>query len=295
MISIAKLGHAGFTATDVEALAGYYDTVLGFTETERADGAVYLTTSEDHHTVALHAGDEDQITHLAFQLGPATSLEDAQRHLGEHGTKADIRSDAEPGIARLLEFQDPEGNTLQFYEQAQLVDSGFSDHGIRPHKLGHICLRAHDVPKLTEWYETVLGFKWSDWIADFFVFIRCGPDHHTLNLLKGERAGNVLHHIAYELRDWAHVQPACDVLFQHGYKLEWGPGRHGPGHNIFTYHKDPGGNVIELFTQLDVMNEELGHFEPRPWHEDRPQRPKRWTPDPLAPNRWGILPPPDFM
>jgi hypothetical protein len=27
---------------------------------------------------------------------------------------------------------------------------------------------------------------------------------------------------------------------------------------------------------LDVLLPELGIFEPRPWHEDRPQKPKSW-------------------
>jgi hypothetical protein len=121
------------------------------------------------------------------------------------------------------------------------------------------------------------------------------PSTNTLNLLKGEHAGNVLHHFAYELRDFADVQPAVDTLMRHGYPLDWGPGRHGPGHNIFTYHRGAAGHIVELFTQLDVMlDEELGHFDPRPWHEDRPQRPKVWEPAPLVPNRWGP-PPPDWF
>jgi hypothetical protein len=81
---------------------------------------------------------------------------------------------------------------------------------------------------------------------------------------------------------------ACDYLSLHGYKLLWGPGRHGIGHNLFTYHRAPNGLITELFAQLDQMNEELGYFEPRPWHRDRPQRPKVWTPDPNAANYWGV-------
>jgi hypothetical protein len=38
------------------------------------------------------------------------------------------------------------------------------------------------------------------------------------------------------------------------------------------------------------MNEALGHFEPRPWHRDRPQKPKVWAKDPTAANYWGIMP-----
>ena len=79
-----------------------------------------------------------------------------------------------------------------------------------------------------------------------------------------------------------------DHLASNDYRLHWGPGRHGPGHNLFTYHRDPDGNVIELFTQLDSMIDEAkGYWEPRPWHEDSrmSRRPGRSTS--LLPTRGG--------
>jgi catechol-2,3-dioxygenase len=292
---LAKVGSAGFTTTDLDRLAGYYRDVIGFSETVRTDDGVYLASGHDHHTVALRKGDEDGLSYMSFQLAGDMTLQEAADALSESGVETELKSDAEPGIPELLEFRDPEGNTLRLYSEIEQGGAGVSGRGIGPHKLGHICIRADDVTALCDWYEQTLGFRWSDWIGDFFVFIRLNADHHTVNLLKGPAHGNVLHHIAYELRDWAAVQPACDRLYQEGYKLVWGPGRHGPGHNIYTYHQDPDGNMVELFCQLDVMNESLGEFEHRPWHEDNPQRPKRWTPDPLAPNRWGITPPDGFM
>jgi hypothetical protein len=97
-------------------------------------------------------------------------------------------------------------------------------------------------------------------------------------------------HTAFELRDWAHLQTACDYLSLNGYKLLWGPGRHGIGHNLFAYHRSPAGFITETFAELDRMNEELGYFEPRPWHRDNPQKPKVWPKDPAAANLWGIMP-----
>jgi Glyoxalase/Bleomycin resistance protein/Dioxygenase superfamily len=98
-------------------------------------------------------------------------------------------------------------------------------------------------------------------------------------------------HTAFELRDWGHMLTACDTLSLNGYKLLWGPGRHGIGHNLFAYHRAPNGLITELFAELDQVNEELGYFEPRPWHRDNPQRPKVWAKDPSASNLWGIMPP----
>jgi hypothetical protein len=110
-----------------------------------------------------------------------------------------------------------------------------------------------------------------------------------------ETGSNRHFHTAFELRDWAHMHEACDFLSLNGYKLLWGPGRHGIGHNIFAYHRAPNGLITEIFCELDRMNEELGYFEPRPWHRDSPQRPKVWAKDPSASNLWGIMPGDEMM
>src|ERR1044071_8356174 len=71
---------------------------------------------------------------------------------------------------------------------------------------------------------------------------------------------------------------------QHLKTLFSGPGRHGIGHNLFAYHRAPNGLITELFAELDQVNEELGYFEPRPWHRDHPQKPKVGPKDPSASN-----------
>jgi hypothetical protein len=47
--------------------------------------------------------------------------------------------------------------------------------------------------------------------------------------------------------------------------------------------------VVEFYCEMDQMyDEELGFFEPRPWHQDRPQRPKVWGDGTLS-NWWGPM------
>ena len=53
-------------------------------------------------------------------------------------------------------------------------------------------------------------------MGDYFSFLRCGPDHHTINLV--ETGQNKHFHTAFELRDWAHMQTACDFLSKNGYQ-----------------------------------------------------------------------------
>ena len=121
--------------------------------------------------------------------------------------------------------------------------------------------------------------------------MRCGPDHHTVNFVRGKRTQ--MHHIAFELKDWAHIQAACDFLGSRNIPIIWGPGRHGPGHNVYTYHRNPDDQIIEMFTELDKMlDESLGYFDPRPWHRDRPQVPKVWS---MPTDIWGPPPTQDYL
>ena len=49
------------------------------------------------------------------------------------------------------------------------------------------------------------------------------------------------------------MQTACDHLGRMNVPIIWGPGRHGISHNIFTYHRDPDDQMIELKTEMDEM------------------------------------------
>lgn len=295
MVQVAKLGYAGFNTPDVDALLAYYTQVIGLTLVEREEnGTAYLRSAVDHHTIVLYPAPEEGLRHIGLQLGGEQSLREAAKQLGEQGIKAETQTDAEPGIPELLQFPDPEGHTIRLYKQMEQTSQGFPTGGIVPEKLGHIAIAVNDVQQMAEFYQQMLGFRVSDWIEDFFVFMRCSPDHHSMNFLRSKH--QKMHHVAFQLKDWGHVEVACDHLSRHNIPLLWGPGRHGAGHNIFTYHHNPDKQIVELFTELDIiLNEELGYFEPRPWHEEFPQKPKVWQDAPRAVNHWGLLPSPEFM
>lgn len=301
MIQVAKLGHSSLQVRDVAAAIEYYRDVIGLTLTQRdGDQSAQLSTGLDYGSILLQKGDQDSILYNAFQVDQDYDLAGVAKDLKNNGVESSLRTDAHPVIPELLQFSDVSGNTIQLYASSQGVpaEADRASGGVKPHKLGHVCLLTDDVPTLVGFYSDVLGFRWSDWMGDFFAFVRCGSDHHTMNFMRGKTAGDMgrMHHIAFELKDFSHVARACDTLAAAGIPLLWGPGRHGPGHNIFTYHRAPDGSIVELFTELDVMsNEGLGHFDPRPWHEDHPQKPKVWEQTPQAANSWGILPPDAFM
>jgi catechol 2,3-dioxygenase-like lactoylglutathione lyase family enzyme len=293
MIRVSKIAHAVYETPDLAQQTEYYTEIIGLTLAAQEKDAVYLASTVDHHSIVLRKGAQAQCTRIGFQIPPAADLDAFEKQVKSHGLAAERRKDPEPSIKDMLVFADPKGTVMEVFKRDAFSHQKFQAKGIVPYKLGHVAFHVTDVKHVTKFYCDVLGFRESDWMADFFSFLRCGPDHHTINLM--ESGSNRHFHTAFELRDWAHLQQACDLLSLRGYKLLWGPGRHGIGHNLFAYHRAPNGLITETFAELDRMNEELGYFEPRPWHRDNPQRPKVWAKDPSAANLWGILPSDEMM
>lgn len=274
MIKTCRINHITIETLDIERQLDYYQRVMGLHLTARDSECAYLATKVGELAVVLRPGSAPRCARLSFQIAPEVELAEAQRQLAAEGVQAEWRHSSQPGLDETLTFTDLNGNEVELISQPQFLPIKETT-GISPFKLGHVAFIVADPLATAKFYESVLGFRVSDWVDQYFVFMRCGPDHHTVNFLKSERPR--MHHLAFELRDAAHLTESCDVLGREKLEIVWGPVRHGPGHNIATYHLNTDNLMVELFVELDRMSDEaLGHFDPRPWHEDRPQRPKKW-------------------
>jgi len=286
MIRVKRLGHATFKTPDLERIVDYWTRIIGFTVVDRDKDRAFLATKFGEEVIAVEKGNTGALMRVSFQVAPGSALTDLQRELTKAGITSEQRSDISPGVAKAISFTDPKGTLVEIYADYRFATRDAVEQGIMPQKFGHIASRHPDVQKVTSFYTDILGFRVSDWIGDRFSFLRCGCDHHTVNFVRYEEAR--LHHLAFEVRDMAELQRSCDYLARNGIHLVWGPIRHIVGHNIAAYHRNPDDQRVELFCELDLMrDEELGYFEPRPWHEDFPQRPKVWPADTLR-AYWGF-------
>jgi catechol-2,3-dioxygenase len=294
MIRVRKIAHACYEVLDLDKQLAYYTDIIGLTLSAKDKDAAYLSSTIDHHSVVLKKGPHPKCTHIGFQIGPDDDLKEFEKQTAAMNIKVSSKKDPEPTISDMVTFQDPKGTIMEVFKRPEPQRQKFQTKGVVPHKLGHVAFHCEDVQTVTKFYCDVLGFRVSDWMGDFFSFLRCGVDHHTINLIG--TGSNRHFHTAFELRDWSHLQTACDFLSINGYRMLWGPGRHGIGHNLFAYHQSPAGLITELFAELDQMKDEaLGYFEPRPWHRDNPQKPKVWPKDPTAANLWGPMPPEEML
>lgn len=106
----------------------------------------------------------------------------------------------------------------------------------------------------------------------------------TLVLVRGERPG--LSGIAFEIAPSQSLEDARQTLANAGVEAVLRAGRTPCVDQVLAF-KDPKGTEIELYAEMDPMNDEqLGYYEPKPWHEDRPQRPKDWLGQSAPRNKW---------
>jgi len=293
MIKVLRIGHATFETPDLAKAIDYYTQVAGLALAGREAGRAFLASKIGQLAIELRQGAQPRCSKLSFEVAPNADFADMQKELSQHGVKSELRNDSIPGLPKVLTFQDPKGTTIELFNEWSYLGNHQQVVGVGPLKLGHVAFSVHDPKATAEFYTQVLGFRVSDWIGDFFVFLRCNADHHTVNFITGKNVG--MHHIAFELRDFSHLQNACDLFGERKIPIIWGPVRLGPGHNVATFHRNHDDWVVEFYTELDQMkDEDLGYFDPRPWHRDRPQRPKIWDREQLA-YVWGLPPAPDFF
>ena len=143
--------------------------------------------------------------------------------------------------------------------------------------LDHLSFSAENPGAFRDFFVDLLGFRLSDSFLTERHWLRCNPNHHTVAVFSG-RDG--LHHYAFETTDIRGLGQLGDVLAARGQNFIWGPGRHGLGQNIFTYHLDPAGSILEVTSDmLQVDSEE--EWEAEIW-DDAQKSGVLWGPLPPA-------------
>ena len=264
-----------FASPKLEEELAYYKDVLGLTETVHRDGAHYLSFGLDHHNIVLRPAEAPGLLSTCFQLSKGADLASLAEDCKAHGLSPEIKSGSRPGVAELLEVT-VAGHHFEFFTDMELTATGFAKHGIAPNRIGQTAVATPQAADLVRFFKEVLGFYYTDRFGDLATFLTCNRDHHVINIINAPPT--ILHHVAFELRDASHQYVASDQLAKAQRPIVWGPSRHTAGHNYASYHFDADRNLIELYTDMDVYLPDVDHFEPRPWHEDLPQRPKNWSP-----------------
>ncbi len=194
MIQARRIGHATFETPDLDRQIAYYTHIVGLALIARDSDRAFFAARSGQLAIELQRADTPRCAKLAFEVAPDEDFADMARRLTADGIASDLKSDSFPGTPHVLSFQDPKGTTIELFKEWSPLGREQSVGGIGPLKLGHVAFMVSDPKAIADFYARVLGFKVSDWIGDFFVFMRCNADHHAVNFITGKRTG--MHHIA---------------------------------------------------------------------------------------------------
>ncbi len=278
---IKAIGHVALQVPDLDASVDYAVGVMGLRQVERRNGTAFLTQGTMHHSLQLIQGHAAALDHFALEAEGRDGLDRLRDALDRAGARVVSESPQEPGLEQALRFLGPSGTVIEVYAGMEQGQPGYVPSGVRPRKFGHVTLKSSNVRELQGFLESVLGFKISDDIGDgMLVFLRCNPDHHGVAIAAG---ADGLHHYAWEVEGLPELGRLGDLLDQQGRYFLWGPGRHGAGDNIFTYHHDPAGAIVEYYADMERI------------YDDAP-RPRHWAlADRRAANLWGASFSRDFI
>jgi catechol 2,3-dioxygenase len=270
------------TVPDLARAEAFYTGVWKLAVAARAVGVVYLRGSgADHHLLALHeAPGLPRVRQVSLRARSAEALAhiaDATRSAWgtvEQGPAAS----SDPAGGQHVVIRDADGRRYEivYGDARRLPDQPAPPD--QPQRLAHVVLNSHDVPVTQAFLKRVLGFVLAD-RTRIMAFMNCDSDHHSLAI--GDTDNDALNHVAFVMPSLDAVMRGGGRVRDAGYAIEWGPGRHGPGDNVFNYFIDPFGIVIEYTAEVQQIDD--GY---------QPGGPEAWTWPSGRTDQWGVSGPP---
>lgn len=277
---ITHLRHVALAVPDYDRTVEFYKNYWGLEAVANEGGVTFFGTPADpeQYILRVRRAAEQRTDLIAFGAKSTTDVDELAERLG----RAQVQLDRKPGPLDTpgggygLRFFDPEGRLIEVsanveqrpYRALEACES-------IPRKLSHVVIQTPDVLPIKTFYETHLGLRLSDWLGDMMCFLRSGNDnqHHLLGVAKATSVS--LNHISFEMRGLDEYLRGTGRLVRAGHDPLWGPGRHGPGDNTFTYFMDPHNNIIEYTTELQKIPDE-DNWEPRVFDPGLPETRDQW-------------------
>ena len=173
---------------------------------------------------------------------------------------------AEPvGGSGALAIADPDGNVLHLLDRVHRAGEHSADPGRRPVRVQHVTFSTAALEPMVDFYRA-LGLRLTDRMGEKFAWLRSNVEHHSIAAVATGRSGG-LDHFSFDLDGWADFKVWADRVTDLGVPVQWGPGRHGPGNNLFLFFDDPDGNHIELSAEMERFFDARAEYPVRTWED----------------------------
>ncbi len=247
----AHLHYIELGSPDPEGLAGFYGDAFDMRVETSGDGWI---GRGPERILAFGQGPAGSLLSAGYAVDDPEALDSLARRLSEAGVPV-ARGETQIFSDGAVTFQDPDGNRIAFgtpREVAAKVGPGL------PARLQHLVLSSANASRLADFYTRIVGLRESDRVLDDegglrTTFMRSDHEHHSLAVFQA--AKNRLDHHCYEAGDWNLIRDWGDRFAERHVPVKWGPGRHGPGNNLFLFINDPDENWVEISAELEIVNE----------------------------------------
>jgi catechol 2,3-dioxygenase-like lactoylglutathione lyase family enzyme len=247
----AHLDHLGVNSPNPESIAAFYGRAMQMRVAQRNSGE-YLCEGRERR-MAFYSGQAKTLRYFAWNVPSAEALANLKKRIETAGIP--VKASLSPFFNNhAFTVTDPDGNNLVigFDASDRTKESGF------PARLQHFAFGTTRIQPMLEFYEKTLGMRISDNVyADDGTlrssFLRAGNEHHILAIFVAGQ--NAFDHHCYEAGEWNLIRDWADFLSEQDILLDWGPGRHGPGDNLFFMIRDPDNNWLEISAELELVTE----------------------------------------
>jgi catechol-2,3-dioxygenase len=272
---VTDLLYVAHAVADLAAERKFYGQTWGLTEVVEQDGKVYFAAagSPNPFVIRLRQDDEQKTDLICFSAASRADVDGLFSQAVAAGAKpiSEPATASGPAGGYAGRFFDLDGRALEVIaEFNQRTPRTLQQGEAIPVGLSHVVLHSPDVKALAKFYEDALGFRLSDWIGEFMIFLRCNRAHHRLAIMPGKPA---LNHVAFDVNSVDDLMRGLARLTRQGVKLNWGPGRHTAGNNTFSYYMTPNGNAVEYTSDLEYVDEDT--WKPNTY-EMRPDITDQW-------------------
>jgi catechol 2,3-dioxygenase-like lactoylglutathione lyase family enzyme len=273
--AIAEMGSVTIQTADLDACAATASEVLGLTELRKEGDALLLTARSARAELVYVAAQRNAFDHVSLIARDEDAVASVRRRVLDAGFPVVSDAPLLGSGTEAVSFRGPDGYV---FEVSAPVDAGpVGPAGRGADRYGHVNFHPTDARLMKDFLVDILDFRVSDTIGTEAFFLRCNADHHGIALIQGR---GTLHHHAWQVQSIADLARIADRLYDRGDRLLWGPVRHGAGHNIAIYFRDPSGAVIEVYTDLEqIYDDERRPVDWDPRTHDWLSKWVDWRPD----------------
>lgn len=295
--AVHSLSHVALETPDVAASLDFFGDAIGFEETDREDGTVYLRAPDEfaHHSISLAEADRPGVDHIGWQTVDAESVDSFAEHL--EGEGIDVRwvdAGEEPGQGRAVRFDVPSGHRFELCHEMESPDAPpdrrsklrnkpyaeTTTNPVAPRRIDHVQIwdpEARDVARwlcehlgfrVQESYDTSDGSRWGTFVSANGVKIEAAVIRDD-----DPAAEATFNHVAYKVDSGDDLFDAASAMRERGIPTD-GFGQHSISRGKFCYARDPvsdhtiefnAGGYLVFDPTWEPVRWQEGDLEDRQW------------------------------